>query len=249
MTPSNPSDPSAKFPDVSLSVIIPAYNEGENIERNIPKAMESLRRMVGTFELILVDDCSKDRTGVVADELATRFPELVVVHNEQNLRQGGSLAKGFMLAKHDWVIHNAMDYPFDFEDLPLLLAHVPDADIVVASRKTYPGITVPRRFVSFANRAILWSLFGATVKDYNFVQLYRRTLLQSMRTISQATSFITPEKIIRAHSRGLRVVEVEVEYHRRETGTPSSANLKNIRRALADMARLWIELRRSEGAP
>lgn len=236
----------ARFPDVSLSVVIPAYNEEGSIERNMPKAIESLRRMVGIFELILVNDASKDRTGALADALAARFPELVVVHNETNLRQGGTLAKGFALAKHDWVIHNAMDYPFDFDDLPLLLEHVPDADIVVASRKAYPGITVPRRFVSFANRAILWSLFGATVADYNFVQLYRRTLLQNMKTFSQATSFITPEKIIRAHSRGLRVVEVPVEYHRRETGTPSSANWKNIRRALGDMGRLWIELRTSK---
>ena len=237
----------ARFPDVSLSVVIPAYNEEGNIERNVPKAVESLRRMVGRFEVIIVNDASTDRTGALASDLATRFPELVVVHNEKNLRQGGTLAKGFALAKHDWVIHNAMDYPFDFEDLPLLLEHVPKADIVVASRKTYPGITMPRRFVSFANRAVLWTLFGATVADYNFVQLYRRTLLQSMTTFSQATSFITPEKIIRAHAQGLCVVDVPVEYHRRETGTPSSANWKNIRRALADMGRLWVELRTQRG--
>jgi glycosyltransferase involved in cell wall biosynthesis len=242
------SNPSARFPAVDLSVVIPAYNEEGNIERNLPKAIASLRRMVGNFELILVNDASKDRTGAIADDLAKQFPELVVVHNETNLRQGGTLAKGFGLAKHDWVIHNAMDYPFDFDDLPLLLEHVPGADIVVASRKAYPGITVPRRFVSFANRAILWTLFGASFSDYNFVQLYRRTLLQSMKTFSQATSFITPEKIIRAQAGGLRVVEVPVEYHRRETGTPSSANWKNVRRALADMSRLWLELRSEKHA-
>lgn len=242
-----PQNPDARFPQVSLSVVIPAYNEETNIEANLPKALATLRRMVGTFELILVDDCSKDRTGEIADRLAEEHPELVVVHNEVNLRQGGSLARGFALAKHDWVIHNAMDYPFDFEDLPLLLEHLPGADIVVASRKSYPGITAPRRFVSFANRALLWTLFGATVKDYNFIQLYRRTLLQSMKTFSQATSFITPEKIIRAHSGGLRVVEVDVEYHRREVGTPSSANWKNVRRALGDMGQLWLELKLGVG--
>ncbi|MCA9633547.1 MAG: glycosyltransferase family 2 protein [Myxococcales bacterium] len=236
-------NPDARYPDISLSVVIPAYNEEQNLAANLPRALDTLRRMVGTFELILINDCSKDKTGAIADELAEEHPELRVFHNEKNLRQGGTLARGFRLAKYDWVIHNAMDYPFDFEDLPLLLDHLPEADIVVASRRTYPGITVPRKMVSFANRAILWTLFGATVKDYNFIQLYRRTLLQSMQTFSQATSFITPEKIIRAHAAGLKVVEVEVEYHRREVGTPSSANVTNIKRALGDMGKLWLELK------
>lgn len=240
----SPANPGARYPDVSLSVVMPAYNEAGNIDKTLPRAVASLRRMVGTFELVVIDDASKDDTGAIARRLAETHPEIRVVTNETNLRQGGSLKKGFGLVQHDWVIHNAMDYPFDFDDLPLLLDHVPDADVVVASRRDYPGITLPRKFVSFANRAIIRALFGSTVKDYNFIQLYRRTVLQSMRTFSDSTSFITPEKIIRAHRKGLRVVEVDVEYHRRETGTPSSANVKNIKRALGEMGRLWIELRR-----
>jgi glycosyltransferase involved in cell wall biosynthesis len=237
-----------RYPDLSLSVVMPAYNEEGNIGRTLPRAVESLRAMVGAFEIIVVDDCSRDRTAEIADELAAQHPEIVLVRNAVNLRQGATLAKGFSLARCELVTHNGMDYPFDFDDLPELLERFPRADVVVAARRTYPGTSAPRRFVSWVNRTLLKVLFGTHVNDYNFVQVYKRSVMQSMRTFSTATPFITPEKIIRAHKAGLDVVEVVVDYHRRETGTPSSANWKNVRATLLDMGRLWAELSLGVGA-
>jgi glycosyltransferase involved in cell wall biosynthesis len=237
------------FRDLGLSVVFPAYNEKGNIEKTLPRAVETLRKVVERFEVIVIDDASKDDTYAIAERLVRDLPEVRLYKNEVNLRQGATLARGFELAELELVTHNAMDYPFHFEDLPPLLAEFsasPAADVVVASRKTYPGTTAARRFVSWTNRAFIRGLFGTNIKDYNFIQIYRRDVIRGMRTISTATSFITPEKIIRAHRRGLRVVEVEVDYHRRELGTPSSANRKNIQQALRDMARLRLELFREE---
>lgn len=239
----------ARFPELSLSVVFPAYNEEGNIERTIPRAVAELREMVGRFEVILIDDCSKDRTWELAQELAKRYPEVRAFKNEVNLRQGATLERGFALAELDLVTHNAMDYPFHFADLPLMLGHFrasPSADVVVASRKTYPGTSAARRFVSWTNRAIIRAMFGTTFHDYNFIQIYRRSVLSGQRRLSTATSFITPEIIVRAHRDGLRVVEVELDYHRREVGTPSSANAKNIKQALRDMVRLRWEIAREE---
>jgi glycosyltransferase involved in cell wall biosynthesis len=235
----------ARYPDVSLSVVMPAYNEEANILETIPRAVASLRAMVGAFELILIDDCSRDATPELGRMLAERYPEIRFERNPENLRQGGTLRRGFAMARHAWVTHNAMDYPFDFDGLPELLDRADEADVIVASRTSYPGITPARRFVSFANRALLRGLFGARVHDYNFIQLYRREVVQDLPSFSTATSFITAEKIIRATHAGLRVVEVPVTYHPRLAGTPSSANWRNIRAALRDMARLWLELRRA----
>lgn len=234
----------ARFPDISLSVLFPAYNEIGNIERTIPRAVEALREMVGRFEVLVIDDCSKDATYAVAQDLARRFPQVRAYKNDVNLRQGATLARGFELATMDYVTHNAMDYPFHFEDLPVLLRHLPLADVVVASRKTYPGTTAPRRFVSWTNRALIRGIFGTSFEDYNFIQIYRRDLLLSLPRTSTATSFLTPEIIIRAHRMGRVVVEEVVDYHRREIGTPSSANAKNIKQALRDMLRLRLALAR-----
>jgi glycosyltransferase involved in cell wall biosynthesis len=234
-----------RYPDVSLSVVMPAYNEAANVDATIPKALAALRELVGTFELIVIDDASTDDTLLRAQRLADGAPELVLVSNDENLRQGGSLRKGFALARHDLVTHNAMDYPFDYRDLPTLLERLPDADVIVARRRTYPGTSSSRRAVSWVNRRLLRLLFHAPVNDYNFVQVYRRAVLESQPSRSEATSFITAEKIIRAAHAGWRVVEVEVPYHPRVTGRASSANYANIKRALLDMARLrWALWRR-----
>jgi glycosyltransferase involved in cell wall biosynthesis len=238
-----------RFPELSLSVVFPAYNEEGNIERTIPLAVAELRAMVGRFEIILIDDCSRDNTYAIAQELARQYPEIRASKNEVNLRQGGTLERGFAMAALDLVTHNAMDYPFHFADLPRLLEpfeQSPAADVVVAARKTYPGTSAVRRFVSATNRAIIRALFATRFHDYNFIQIYRRSILTGQRRLSTATSFITPEIIVRAHRDGFRVVEVEVDYHRRERGTPSSANAKNIKQALRDMGRLRLEIARDE---
>jgi glycosyltransferase involved in cell wall biosynthesis len=232
----------ARYPDLELSVIMPAYNEATNIRDAVPRAVESLRAMVGRFELILVDDASTDDTLALAR--AFTFPELVVIANEQNLRQGGTLKKAFPMARYDLVTHNALDLPFSFDDLPLLVDRLDEADVVVARRETYPGTSATRRAVSWVNRTLLRSLFSVPVSDYNFVQIYRRSVLDAVPSFSEATSFITAETIIRAHRAGYRVVEVEVPYHRRVSGRPSSATASNITQALRDMWRLRRELRR-----
>jgi glycosyltransferase involved in cell wall biosynthesis len=232
----------ARFPDFKLSVVIPARNEEGNIGRTMPRVVSSLRALVGTFEIILIDDCSQDRTPELADALAAEYPEIIVVHNEVNLKQGGSLRRGFAMARYDWITHNAMDYAFDFEDLPDLLAHVDHADVIVAERKSYPGTTPSRRFVSLVNRVLLRGLFGVPVTDFNFIQLYRRSVIADLPAFSHATSFITVEKVVRAHKAGLRVVTVPATFHERVLGKPSSATVKNISQALNDMGRLWLEL-------
>jgi glycosyltransferase involved in cell wall biosynthesis len=236
----------ARYPDVALSVVLPAYNEAANIRTALPRAIASLRSMVGTFEIILIDDASTDDTLALAR--AVDEPELVVLSNERNLRQGGTLKRGFALARFALVTHNALDFPFDFDDLPLLLDRLPDADVVVARRETYPGTSAARRSVSWVNRKLLRALFAVPVSDYNFVQIYRKSVLDAQSSFSDATSFITAETIIRAHRSGARVVEVEVPYHRRVTGKPSSATASNITKALRDMVRLRRELARSPGA-
>ena len=233
------------FPDASLSVVLPAYNEEEMIESTVRRCVASLQPLVGTFEVILIDDCSRDSTPAIADELGRQLSNVRVVHNPTNLKQGGSIEKGFAAARFDLVTHNAMDYPFDFDDLRDVLPHFPAADIVVVTRKSYPGVSRARRFVSWGNRTLIRLLFGTRISDYNFVQVYKRSVLDQLRCFSRATAFVTVERIIRAHHLGFRVLAVEAEYHPRQTGASSSGNWRVVRDSVRDMTRLWLELRRA----
>ncbi len=232
----------ARYPEIGLSVVLPAFNDAENLRHNLPLMVAALRSRVGHFEILVIDDCSSDATAQVAAEMVQRFPEVTSVRNQQNLRQGGSLRVGFPRVNLDWVTHNAADYPFRYESLDTLVPHMAETDVVVVGRRTYPGVGRLRRGVSWLNRTLIRGLFGVPVRDFNFVQLYRREVLGSIPTRSDATSFITAETIIRAHAMGYRVREVECDYFRREAGVPSSAKWSNIQRALLDMSWLRWEL-------
>jgi len=234
------------YPDLSLSVVLPGYNEEAIIEDTVLRSLASLRKIAGTFELIVVNDASRDRTAELAERLARENPEIVLVHNDTNLRQGGSLLKAFQLARYEWVTHNGMDYPFDFDDLPLLLEHRHEADVLVASRQSYPGTTLLRRWASECHRGLIREAFGVPIRDWGFIQIYRRSVLESQQVFSRATAFAMPERIIRAHRAGFRIKEVSIEFHRRLTGVSSSASRRNIEAALIDMTRLWLEFRQVE---
>lgn len=236
----------SRYPDVSLSVVLPAYNEEKVIEETVKRSVASLRRMVGTFEVILINDASRDRTPELADKLAQEFLEVTVIHNQRNLKQGGSLLKAFGAARYEWVTHNGMDYPFDFDDLPALLEHRDEADVLVAGRTSYPGTTRLRRAASEGHRGLIRSAFGVPVRDWGFIQIYRRSVLQAQQVFSKATAFAMPERIIRAHRAGFRVKEIPMTYHARTSGVSSSATPNNIQAALIDMARLWLEFRQEE---
>jgi glycosyltransferase involved in cell wall biosynthesis len=233
----------AFFRHLSLSVVMPAYNEERLIEETIRRSVTSLERILDDYEILLIDDCSTDRTPALADALERELPRVRAIHNPRNLRQGGCLHLGFDLARCDLVMHNAMDYPFDFDDLPPLLEQFPAADVVVVTRRSYPGVSAGRKFISWGNRSLIRVLFGLKIKDYNFVQIYKRAVLVQQECFSVATAFTTVERIIRAHQAGRRVVAMEADYHRRPAGVSSSGNLRVIRDSLLDMTRLWIELR------
>jgi glycosyltransferase involved in cell wall biosynthesis len=228
-----------------ISVIFPGYNEEENIGPTIRRSLEALRPLFERFEIIIVDDASKDRTGAMADALAAEHPEIRVIHNPVNVGQGESILIGFREARYDLVLHNAMDYPFDLRDLDKMLAVLDDADIIVAVRTRRAGYTMFRRFVSVSNITLLHLLFGLKLRDFNFVQLYRKSVLQSIPVQTRSTGFVTPELLIRANDMGYRIREVVCGYLPREKGV-ATVTTKVLRRSLQDVLTFWAQRRRAQ---
>ncbi|HMD50082.1 MAG TPA: glycosyltransferase [Bryobacteraceae bacterium] len=222
-----------------VSVIFAAYNEEMNIASTIEKALAAMRELGREFEIVIVDDRSTDATGRIADKLSTGNPEIRVLHNHRNRGQGASLVRGFHEARYDLVIHNAMDYPFDLRDLPKLLDCCGEADIVVASRTSRAGYSLYRVLTSVVHKNLLHLLFPLRLSDYNFVQLYPRSVWEAIRVEARSTAFLTPEALIRAYDMGYRVKEVPIEYHPRLAGEATSGKPKVILHALRDMFSFW----------
>lgn len=204
------------------------------------KSLAALRRQFDNFEIILIDDQSRDKTLELAEQIASENAEIRVLQNPVNMGQGKTLLRAFDEAKGEFVIHNAVDYPFDFEDLDQMIPLLDDADIIVAARRARPGYTAYRRAISSINIILIRTLFGLSIRDYNFVQMYRRDVLSSISITADSTGFLTPEIIIRANDMGYRVTEIDVEFHPREFGTATAGSLKVLIRSFRDMISFFM---------
>jgi glycosyltransferase involved in cell wall biosynthesis len=224
---------------MGISVVIPAYNEQANIRETVTRCHAALSRLFNESEIILVNDCSTDDTGRIADELARQLPQIRVLHNPRNLRQGASLVAGLQAATQEFVTHNAMDYPFHLEDLAEVMPLFDQADIVVVARNRRPESTLYRRLLTSLNLLLLRNCFGLRLRDYNFVQVYRRTVLQRMEFPARSTGFLTPSLLFQAHRQGCRIREIELDYWPREQGAARSGHPKVLLETLQDMARFW----------
>lgn len=224
----------------SLSLILPALNEEENLEAALDRAVAALDRCGGEFEILVIDDGSTDSTAAIAEAYAAAEPRVRVLRNARNENYGVSLRRGIAAARCDWISHNGADLPLAPEDYPLFRAHFDEADVVVAARLTKEAHSAWRRVTSGVNHWLLRILFSPGSSDLNFTQFYRRTIFERISPVSTSPAFITPELILRAEHTGLRVVEVEAEFRRRPAGRAHFGKPKDILWTLRDMFRLRL---------
>jgi glycosyltransferase involved in cell wall biosynthesis len=219
---------------------MPGLNEEASIERAVRRALAALERHTREFEIIVVNDGSRDGTREIADRLAAQDPRIRVLHNERNVNYGVSLARGIQAARCEWILHDGMDLPLAPEDLPLFIPHFHDADVIVVRRFSRAAHSPWRKLTSWVNSALLRLLFAPRARDLNFVQFYRRSWVQGIEIASTSPAFVTPELILRAERGGREVREVEAEFRRREAGKAHFGRPRDIAWTLRDMLSLRL---------
>jgi glycosyltransferase involved in cell wall biosynthesis len=231
-----------------LSYFFPAHNEEANIEGLVAEALESLPAIAEVFEIIAVNDGSRDRTRALADELTARHPGIVrAVHHPTNLGYGAALRSGFGAARYELVAFTDGDRQFRVEDIARLTeraARDDDPDIVVGYRirRADPLVrTVYARAYRLANRIF----YGLTVTDVDCAcKLFRRAALDGIRVESEG-AFFSAELLIKATAAGRRLAEVGVPHYPRTAGSPTGAKPQVIARAVRDFWRLrlamWVD--------
>lgn len=225
----------------SISVVYAAYNEEESIDKTLALSVEALSEQFSDFEILIVNDASTDSTAEIAESWAQRDARIRVIHNEKNMRQGATLIRGFAAARGDLITHNGIDYPFDLRELRKVMPLFATADVVVATRPKRSGYSLYRKILSVGNIALLHLLFDLKLKDYNFIQVYRRQIFDTIQINARSTGFVTPELLFRAHRAGFKIVEVEIDYLPREAGVARSGDIRVILHTLKDMLRYFLE--------
>ncbi|MCU0611649.1 MAG: glycosyltransferase family 2 protein [Candidatus Eisenbacteria bacterium] len=181
----------------TLSVVLPAYNEEGNIEVAISAALEALSSCVRDLEVIVVNDCSLDRTGELAASYAHRDSRVRVVSNPHNLGLGGSMRAGFEASRGSLVFYTDSDLPIDMHDVPRALPLLARYDFVAGYRLNRDE-GFRRAFYSWAYNRLVRVLFHLPVRDVNFsFKLIKRSVLERVELRSLG-SFIDAELLAEA---------------------------------------------------
>ena len=228
-----------------LSYFFPAHNEEANLAGLVEEALAALPDIAETFEIVAVNDGSRDRTAAIADGLAAAHPGIVrAVHHETNLGYGAALLTGLGAARYELIAFTDGDRQFKVTDLGRLterLAAADAPDVVVGYRikRADPLIrTVYARLYRLANR----TLFGLTVTDVDCAcKLFRREALDGLR-LESGGAFFSAELLIKLRAAGRSVVEVGIPHYARTAGSPTGAKPSVVLRAVKDFWNLRLRL-------
>ena len=238
----------ARLPE--LSYFFPAHNEAANLRGLVDEALETLPSLAERFEILIVDDGSRDETPAIADELAAAHPEVRAVHHPTNLGYGAALRSGFAAAGYEALAFTDGDRQFKVADLARLIDRFAagDADAVVGFRikRADPLVrTLYAKAYRLANRIF----FGLRVRDVDCAcKLFRRSALEGVN-VDSGGAFFSAELLIKLHARGRRIAEVGVPHYPRTAGSPTGAKPSVVVRAVKDFwllrLRLWATPRKA----
>ncbi len=231
---------------LSLSITMPAYNEAPNLEPMLEQSVHVADSLSDDYEIIVVDDGSRDDTAGVVRRFAATHPRVRLVQHERNRGYGAAVFTGLTSATKDWVFFTDADRQFRLEELGLLLEHTGDADLIVGYRN--PRRDPPVRLLYARGWNFLVSLlFGYTVRDIDCAfKLMRREVITTLAPLvrSRGATF-SAEWLVMARRMGFRIVQVPVTHLPRIAGKPTGAKLRVIWRAFRELAafrlRLWRE--------
>ena len=227
-----------------LTLFFPTYNEEGNIETVVLKAGKVLEEVAGQWEIIIINDGSRDRTGEIAAKLSKSDKRVRVITNSPNRGYGGALQSGFYGAKYDWIVYNDSDGQFDFSEVVKFLEVKDQADLILGYRI--------KRNDSFYRLVLAkgWALclflsFGLKLRDVDcgFKMVNKRVLRKIPRLESERGGMINAELAIKAKEYGFKLKQVGVHHYPRRAGVATGAQIRVIIKSFSDLFNLWRKLR------
>ncbi len=226
----------------SLSVFFPCYNEEANVENMVRRSQQILPEIAEKWEIIPVNDGSKDKTGEIIDRLAKEDPNVHPVHHVKNQGYGGAVISGYNAAKYDLVFFTDGDLQFDLREITLLIERLDEGDLILGFRKNRRD-PWNRKLNAYLWGSLVKTLFGFKVKDVDCAfKLIKRRVIDKVQ-LSAGGAMVSTELLARANQAGFRFVEVGVTHYPRVAGTQTGANLKVILRAFRELFKLYGKIK------
>ena len=223
--------------NVALSIVVPIYNEEESLPFLVNQLLEVLQPMEETFELVLVNDGSSDKSAEVIKNLSFEIPELVGVLLRKNYGQTAAMAAGFDISSGEIVVTLDGDLQNDPKDIPLLVNKIRDGfDLVSGWRYRRQDAAISRKLPSRIANRLIGKVTGVRLNDYGCsLKAYRKEVLTDMRLYGELHRFLP----VLANIEGARITEVKVNHRARQFGS-SKYGIDRTFRVLMDLLTVWF---------
>ena len=197
-----------------LSVFLPAYNEERMLAKTTQKVDEILRKIANDYEIIIIDDGSKDRTGEIADKLASENKKIKVIHHFPNRGYGAAVKSGLYNALFPWIVLIDSDGQFDFSEIDKFIKKQKEtgADIVAGYylKRAVPFYRVLGSKLAWELPIFLFSGLKMRDTDCGFKLISKKVVDKIPRLESERGPFITTEFLLKTKKAGFKIVEIGV---------------------------------------
>jgi len=227
-------------------VFLPAYNEEANLQRTVKNVIAALQKNVSTWEIVIVDDGSRDKTAAIADKLAKENKQISVIHHHPNRGYGAAFKSGLYGCQYPWIAFIDSDGQFDFKEISRFIAtqEKTQADMVIGY---YLDRKVPftRKLNSKLWQFIVFLLFGLNVRDIDcgFKLISKKVVDKIPKLESERGAFISSEFLIKAKKAGFKIVEIGVQHYPRQFGEATGAKLNVIIQSFIDLFKLKSKIK------
>lgn len=229
--------------DISLSAVLPAHNEEENIETTVSQCVSYLEKNVGSYEVIVVNDGSSDNTRGIVEKISPTNPSVILVNHQVNRGYGEALLSGFEKASLDYIFFMDSDGQFNISDLDRMLPSANESDVLIGYREDRADSPL-RSLNAWMYAMYIYFMFGLKVKDMDCAfKVFPSKAYHSVRPIMSGGALFTAEFLIKLKNHGFKIKEFPVRHFPRRFGTQSGANIKVILRMFKESWKLRNELR------
>jgi glycosyltransferase involved in cell wall biosynthesis len=226
----------------SISICFPAYNDGGTIASMVLTARIAARQITDDYEIIVVDDGSRDHTSAVLAELSQLVPELCVIQHPQNRGYGAALTSAFQAATRDWIFYTDGDAQYNPLELSRLVNGLRDSVDVVNGYKTSRNDPWIRILLGGIYNWMMKVAFGLRLKDVDCdFRLMRRAIFDVVHLESN-TGSICVEMVWKIQNAGYHFAEVLVSHYHRQYGISQFFNWQRLLRTARHLLILWRDL-------
>jgi glycosyltransferase involved in cell wall biosynthesis len=227
---------------MSLTAFFPAYNDQHTIESIVRTAAEEMRKVTNDFEVLVVDDGSKDQTGAILDRLSAELPFLRVVHHAGNLGYGAALITGFTNAKKDLIFYTDGDGQYDVREMHNLFAQLKPNIELVNGYKVKRADAWYRIWIGSAYRRAMGWAFRLQIRDVDCdFRLFRRYIFETI-SLESRSGVICVEMAKKFERAGFRMVEVPVSHYPRLHGRSEFFRVRHLVFTFQGLLRVWWNL-------